>query len=52
MRPHLRKPSSSIVIACLALFVSLTGTSIAASRYLITSKNSGLVCPVKICLRV
>jgi hypothetical protein len=33
----LRKPSPAIVIACLALFVASTGTSIAAGHYLITS---------------
>ena len=37
MRTHLPKPSPAMVVACLALFVSLTGTSIAASHYLITS---------------
>jgi len=37
MHKLLRKPSPAIVIACLALFVASTGTSIAASHYLITS---------------
>ncbi len=32
-----RLPSPTMVIACLALFVSLTGSSIAAGHYLITS---------------
>ena len=32
-----RKPSPTTVIACLALFVALTGTAIAASGYIITS---------------
>jgi hypothetical protein len=33
----LRKPSPAMVVACLALFVASTGTSIAARHYLITS---------------
>ena len=37
MSKLLRKPSPATVIACLALFVASTGTSIAASHYLITS---------------
>jgi hypothetical protein len=37
MHKLLRKPSPAIVIACLALFVASTGTSIAAGHYLITS---------------
>lgn len=37
MHKLLRKPSPAIVIACLALFVAGTGTSIAATHYLITS---------------
>ena len=28
-RPHLRRPSPALVVACLALFISLTGTGIA-----------------------
>jgi hypothetical protein len=31
------RPSPTTIIACLALFFSLTGTGIAASRYIITS---------------
>jgi hypothetical protein len=34
-----RKPSPALVIACLALFVALGGTAIAASRYVITSTS-------------
>jgi hypothetical protein len=34
-----RKPSPSTLIACLALFVALGGTAIAASRYVITSAS-------------
>ena len=37
MRKLFRRPSPAMVIACLALFVASTGTSIAASHYLITS---------------
>ena len=37
MHKRLGKPSPAIVIACLALFVAGTGTSIAATHYLITS---------------
>jgi hypothetical protein len=37
MSKLLRKPSPATVIACLALFMASTGTSIAASHYLITS---------------
>jgi Collagen triple helix repeat (20 copies) len=37
MRKLFRKPSPAMVIACLALFVASTGTSIAAKHYLITS---------------
>jgi len=37
MRKPLRRTSPAMVVACLALFVALTGTSIAASHYLITS---------------
>ncbi len=37
MRKLLRKPSPATILACLALFVASTGTSIAASHYLITS---------------
>lgn len=33
----MRKPSPTTVIACAALFFSLTGAGLAASRYLITS---------------
>lgn len=33
----MRKPSPTLVIACLALFVALSGTAIAAKHYLITS---------------
>jgi hypothetical protein len=36
---HLRKPSPALVVACLALFVALSGTAIAASRYIITSTS-------------
>jgi hypothetical protein len=32
-----RKPSPSMIVACLALFVALGGTGIAASRYVISS---------------
>jgi hypothetical protein len=32
-----RKPSPAMIVACLALFVALGGTGIAASRYIITS---------------
>jgi hypothetical protein len=34
-----RKPSGATIIACLALFVALGGTAVAASRYLITSTS-------------
>jgi hypothetical protein len=37
MRKLFRRPSPAMVVACLALFVASTGTSIAASHYLITS---------------
>jgi hypothetical protein len=37
MRKLLRRPSPAMVVACLALLVASTGTSIAASHYLITS---------------
>ena len=37
MKPKLRRPSPAMIVACLALFVASTGTSIAASHYLITS---------------
>jgi hypothetical protein len=37
MKNRFRRPSPAIIIACLALFVSLTGTGIAANHYLITS---------------
>lgn len=37
MRFH--KPSPAIVISCLALFVALGGTAIAASHYVITSTS-------------
>ena len=37
LKTRLPKLSASMVVACLALFVSLTGTSVAASHYLITS---------------
>jgi len=37
MRLKFRRPSPAMVVACLALFVASTGTSIAASHYLITS---------------
>ena len=33
----MRRPSAATLIACLALFFSLTGAGIAASRYIITS---------------
>ena len=35
----LRRPSPTTIIACLALFFSLAGTGIAASRYIITSTS-------------
>jgi hypothetical protein len=35
----MRKPSITTAIACLALFFSLTGVGIAASKYLITSTS-------------
>jgi len=34
-----RRPSPTTIIACLALFFSLAGTGIAASRYIITSTS-------------
>jgi hypothetical protein len=37
MKLKFRRPSPAMVVACLALFVASTGTSIAASHYLITS---------------
>jgi hypothetical protein len=37
MERKFRRPSAAMVVACLALFVASTGTSIAASHYLITS---------------
>ncbi len=37
MRTFLKKPSPAMIVACLALFVASTGTSIAARHYLITS---------------
>ena len=37
MKPKFRRPSPAMVVACLALFVASTGTSIAAGHYLITS---------------
>ena len=37
MKPKFRRPSPAMVVACLALFVASTGTSIAANHYLITS---------------
>ena len=37
MHGLLKKPSPAMIVACLALFVASTGTSIAASHYLITS---------------
>ena len=37
MKPKFRRPSPAMVVACVALFVASTGTSIAASHYLITS---------------
>jgi len=36
---HLHRPSPATIIACLALFVALGGTAIAASRYAITSTS-------------
>jgi hypothetical protein len=36
---HPRKPSPALVVACLALFVALGGTAIAASHYVITSTS-------------
>ncbi len=35
----MRRPSPALVIACLALFVALGGSAIAAHKYLITSVN-------------
>jgi hypothetical protein len=40
MRKLLKRPSPAMVVACLALFVVSTGTSIAASHYLITSTKA------------
>ena len=37
MKPKFRRPSPAMIVACLALFVVSTGTSIAANHYLITS---------------
>jgi hypothetical protein len=37
MEHKFRRPSPALVVACLALFVASTGTSIAANHYLITS---------------
>jgi len=37
MKLKFRRPSPAMVVACLTLFVASTGTSIAASHYLITS---------------
>jgi hypothetical protein len=37
MKARLKRPSPTLVIASLALFVAMTGTSIAANKYLITS---------------
>jgi hypothetical protein len=37
MRKSLRKPSPAMIVACLALFIALTGTGVAASHYIITS---------------
>jgi hypothetical protein len=37
MKRKFRRPSPAMVVACLALFVASTGTSIAANHYLITS---------------
>ena len=39
MKRRFEWPSPTMVIACLALFFSLTGASIAASHYLITSTS-------------
>jgi hypothetical protein len=39
MKRRFQWASPTMVVACLALFVSLTGTSIAASHYLITSTH-------------
>jgi hypothetical protein len=39
MKTGSRWPSPTMIIACLALFISLTGSSIAASHYLITSTH-------------
>lgn len=36
---RLTRPSPTIVVACLALFVALGGTAIATSRYVITSTS-------------
>ena len=35
----MKRPSASLIVATLALFVSLGGTGIAATHYLITSKS-------------
>ncbi len=37
MKTRLKRPSPTLVIASLALFVAMTGTGIAANKYLITS---------------
>jgi hypothetical protein len=37
MKMRFRRPSPAMIVACLALFVASTGTSIAARHYLITS---------------
>jgi hypothetical protein len=37
MQSH--KPSGATIIACMALFIALGGTAVAASRYLITSTS-------------
>jgi len=37
MKTRLKRPSPTLVIASLALFIAMTGTSIAANKYLITS---------------
>ena len=37
MKTGVRRPSAALIIACVALFISLTGAGIAANHYLITS---------------
>ena len=37
MKQKFRRPSPAMIVACLAMFVASTGTSIAARHYLITS---------------